>query len=89
MIHFVPENGVYVYFRINGNDKVMVVVNTSDKEQTLDLKRFEECLDGVKSMEDVLSDIMYIKMPKTLTIAKKTPQVWKLNNYEVVEEMSE
>ena len=79
MIHFIPENGVYVYFRINGDKKVMVVINSSDKEQTIDLKRFEECLDGVKSMENVLGTTAYGKMPKTITIAPKTPQVWNLD----------
>ena len=79
MIHFIPENGVYVYFRINGDKKVMVVINSSDKEQTIDLKRFEECLDGVKSMENVLGTTAYGKMPKTITIAPKTSQVWNLD----------
>ena len=40
--HFVPEDGVYVYFRYHSNDVVMVVANTSDKSQTVDLNRFKE-----------------------------------------------
>lgn len=44
MTHFVPENGIYVYFRHYQNEKVMVIVNTSEKEETktLDLNRFQE-----------------------------------------------
>lgn len=83
MIHFIPENGVYVYFRLNGKDKVMVIINTSDQDKVIDLKRFEECFDGVKSIEEVLGNIVYTKIPKTIKIAKKSPQVLKLNDYEI------
>lgn len=89
MIHFVPQDGVYVYFRINGGDKVMVVINNSDQNKTIDLKRFEECLQGVKSMENVMTDEITLKMPASITIPKHSPQVWKLNGYEVQMEMSE
>jgi hypothetical protein len=89
MIHFVPQDGVYVYFRINGGDKVMVVINNSDQNKTIDLKRFEECLQGVKSMENIMTDEITLKMPASITIPKHTPQVWKLNGYEVQMEMSE
>jgi glycosidase len=42
--HYLPENGVYVYFRFNEKGSVMVVLNNNEKEQTLQLKRFEENL---------------------------------------------
>ena len=79
MIHFVPQDGVYVYFRINGGEKVMVVINSSDKEKTLDLSRFAECLGGVKSMKNILANDAAVQLPASIKVAKKTPQVWKLN----------
>jgi glycosidase len=78
LIHFVPEDGVYVYFRINGGEKVMVVINSSDKEKTLDLSRFAECLGGVKSMKNILANDAAVQLPASIKVAKKTPQVWKL-----------
>ncbi len=39
---FVPENGLYIYFRHNTNATFMIAVNTSAKEQKVDFKRFEE-----------------------------------------------
>ena len=30
--HFIPENGLYVYFRYNDTESVMVILNNSDKE---------------------------------------------------------
>ncbi len=39
---FVPENGLYVYFRHDDQNTFMIAVNTSGKEQKMDFKRFEE-----------------------------------------------
>ena len=78
MIHFVPQDGVYVYFRINGNDKVMVVINNSDYEKNIDLSRFEECLRGVKSMSNVLDGMRSTSLPSTIKVDKKSSQVWVL-----------
>jgi glycosidase len=86
LIHFVPEDGVYVYFRINGKYKTMVVINTSDQDKELDLKRFEECFDGVEAMENVLDDTLYDTVPKTITVGKKSSQVWDLNIQILIEE---
>ncbi len=44
MVHFVPENGIYVYFRMNDHDTVMVILNNEEKEQTLQTSRFAECI---------------------------------------------
>lgn len=42
MMQFVPENGIYVYFRYNAQQTVMVVLNTNDKEEELTTLRFAE-----------------------------------------------
>lgn len=44
MKHFVPENRIYVYFRYFEEEVIMVVVNSSEKEETksLELDRFNE-----------------------------------------------
>ncbi|WP_372746217.1 alpha-amylase family glycosyl hydrolase [Lutibacter sp.] len=41
-IHFAPENGVYVLFRIKGNEIVTVILNKNENEIELDLTRFAE-----------------------------------------------
>jgi glycosidase len=35
LVQFLPENNVYVYFRVKGKEKVMVVINNSDKEEKI------------------------------------------------------
>ncbi len=66
--HFIPENGVYVYFRYDDNESVMVLLNNSNKEQEIKTDRFAECLKGFNSGKDIISgkeinDLNIIKIP--------------------------
>lgn len=49
LLHYIPEEGVYVYFRIQDGNRVMVVLNKNEEEYQLDLTRFEEVMNGVNS----------------------------------------
>jgi len=42
LLHFVPENNVYVYFRISPKETVMIVLNGNETESEFDLSRFKE-----------------------------------------------
>lgn len=44
LVHFVPENGVYVYFRMHDEGSVMVVCNPQEKEYYVNPARFAECI---------------------------------------------
>ena len=56
LLHYVPENNVYVYFRYNDQgDRVMVLLNLNSQKQNLVLKRFKEGLAGHKSGLDIIS----------------------------------
>ena len=55
LMHFVPHDGVYVYFRYNGTAKVMVVLNKLDRQQVVDLRRFSEILESGARGRDILS----------------------------------
>ncbi len=55
LTHFVPENNVYVYFRHNDEETVMVILNANEDEQTLDLARFSEFIHGVESGNEVIT----------------------------------
>jgi glycosidase len=72
--HFIPQNGVYVYFRYNDQQKVMVALNRSDRAQVLDLNRFREILPAGASGRDVLSDQTHA-LGQTLTVPAKTALV--------------
>lgn len=53
--HFIPEKGVYVYFRYNQTQKVMVVLNKNTTASQLNLDRFTEVLDGATSGKDIFT----------------------------------
>ncbi len=56
LMHYLPDNNVYVYFRYNDTESVMVVVNNSKDKQTLKLDRFKERLASYSSGKDIISD---------------------------------
>jgi glycosidase len=44
MMQFVPEDGVYVYFRYDDSQTVMCIMNTQEKSMTVDPVRFAEII---------------------------------------------
>jgi glycosidase len=55
MTHFVPDNNVYVYFRYNEKETVMVIINNNSEKQSLKTNRFKESIQNLKSGKEVLS----------------------------------
>lgn len=59
MTHYVPENNVYVYFRHNDNESVMVILNNNNEKQTLKTNRFAENIKNFKSGKEVLTNVSF------------------------------
>ena len=78
LTQFIPENDVYVYFRILGGEKIMVVLNNSTTDQTLDLTRFREVLPEASNGLEILSERSII-LEDTLEVSAKTPLIIQLN----------
>ncbi len=77
MTHFVPQDGVYVYFRHSNEGKVMVVLNKNVHETILELERFRELLDrGVKG-RDVISG-KEIELNDEILLQPRTPMIIEL-----------
>jgi len=76
--NFVPQNNVFVYFRYNDKETVMVVVNNNDKEEVLDLKRFSESIKSSTSGKEIISD-KEISLQNSLNIPAKTSMIIELN----------
>lgn len=55
MMQFVPEDGVYVYFRYDDKQTVMVVMNTSKNDKTISFDRFQERTAGFTKYTDVIA----------------------------------
>ena len=78
MKHFVPENNIYVYFRYDNDEKVMVVLSLNKMDVSLDLKRFKEMLPNSFSATEIisgtnmeLSDALHVPAYKSLILALK------------------
>ncbi len=55
LTHFIPDNEVYVYFRYNQQQTVMVILNNGYQPKVLDTVRFNEFLGDKKSGIDIIT----------------------------------
>jgi glycosidase len=77
LMHYIPENNVYVYFRYNDNETVMVVINNNKEKQTLKLDRFKESIQNYTSGKEVLSGITF-DITKEITVEGKSSLILEL-----------
>jgi glycosidase len=54
LTHYIPEDGIYVYFRTLGKESVMVLMNRSKVTKQVETARFNENLAGYKKAKDVI-----------------------------------
>lgn len=52
MMQYVPEDGLYVYFRYDEKQTVMVVMNTNEKEKEMNLQKYHERTRGYLIAKD-------------------------------------
>jgi glycosidase len=74
LLHFGPENGVYVYFRYTNSGKVMVVLNKNTQEKVLDVARYAEMIKPGATMKEVLTDNQFT-LGNQISIAGKTAMI--------------
>lgn len=77
LMHYAPEHNTYVFFRYNGNDMVMVIINKNASPYELQLERFSEMLEGKKSGRDVLSGRVY-ELNETIKLSPRKPYVLEI-----------
>jgi glycosidase len=53
---FIPQDGIYVYFRYTGQDAVMVIINKNKEIKQLGLSRFNEVLKDYQEGIDIATD---------------------------------
>jgi glycosidase len=75
MMQYVPQDGLYVYFRYDAGQTVMCAMNTSDKEQDIDFGRYAERTNGFASATDVISGTAY---PTTTAAKIPAKSMWVL-----------
>ena len=58
LMQFTPQDGVYVYFRYNASQTVIVVINTAKEEKKISLERFAERTNGFSKCKDVITKVV-------------------------------
>ena len=77
-MHFVPEDRIYVYFRYDDEDSVMVVINKNAEAVELELERFAERLHGRGEARDVVTGEAF-RLDSALPMPKRSVRVLELN----------
>jgi glycosidase len=74
---YIPQNGVYVYFRKHNNQVLMCVLNTNENDTALKPDRFQEVLNGYSFMYDVVND-KNIPMASSINLPSMSFQLYEL-----------
>ena len=74
---YIPQNGVYVYFRMHNNQVLMCVLNTNENDTALKFDRFQEVLNGHSFMYDIVND-KNIPMASSINLPSMSFQLYEL-----------
>lgn len=74
-MQYLPNEGLYVYFRYDNNQTIMCVMNTGTTERTVNFANFAERTNGFKGGKDVVSGKL---MSNSFTIPAQFMQVIEL-----------
>lgn len=77
LTHFVPENNLYVYFRHDDEQTVMVMLNANTEDQTVDMSRFSERLDGFTRGLEIISGELHQNISE-ITVPGREAMIFEL-----------
>lgn len=76
--HFIPDNGLYVYFRYNDKESVMVAINNNPSQsRIIRADNYAECTKGYSEAYDIVSG-MKISDISSFTIGPKSVMILEL-----------
>ena len=79
-IHYAPEkNDIYVYFRYNENQKVMVILNKNKEKVLLDMKKYYKMIPETFTAKEIIND-REITIQKNLEIAPRSALILEIKN---------
>jgi glycosidase len=76
-MQFIPQNGVYVYFRYDSKQTIMCIMNANATSASIDLSRFAERMKGFTKAYDAATGATFNLEP-TLTLGEKYVLVMEL-----------
>lgn len=76
LMQYVPEEGVYVYFRYDSNETIMVVINTNKTVMRVSPAKYPERTAGFNKMKNIFTG--EINNLREFSVAAKSSGVYKL-----------
>jgi glycosidase len=76
-LHYLPRDGVYVYFRDDDRQRLMVVLGRNDNAVELRLDRFAEGLKGATAARDALTGTA-MALDRTMTVPPRAALIFEL-----------
>jgi glycosidase len=77
-VHFLPEDNMYVYFRVNDEQKVMVIMNMNEETKQISRSKHIEMLRDESTGKNVLTGAT-IDISKDFEVAGKTTTILEIN----------
>jgi glycosidase len=72
LMQYVPDDGLYIYFRYDNKQTIMCIMNTSDKVKELDFTKYAERTNGFGSAKSIIgNNNVYLTKDKVLIPAKR------------------
>ena len=78
-MHFVPLRNVYVYFRFDATETIMVILNRDEESVTLDTGRFAESIGDATHATDVLAGTRY-EISEAIALEPRSALILEIEN---------
>ena len=78
LTHYIPENGVYVYFKKHEGNTVMVMLNNTNEDKIVDLTRYSKSIGCNTKGRSVLTRRGWDELSK-IEISAKSPLIIELS----------
>ena len=75
MMQYVPQDGLYVYFRYDDKQNIMCVMNTAEKEKELSFDNYDERTKGFTKATDIINKTI---LQNKFTVPAKTMWILEL-----------
>jgi len=80
LVHFPPENGIYVYFKQLNDELILNIVNTSDDDSSVDLSAYSKIIGGRDELTNLYTSEKHnFGNEKTLKISGKKAEMFLVN----------
>ncbi len=77
LIQYIPNDGIYVYFRSSKSKAFMIVLNNTDKDKTLKLNYYKESLENFSTIKEFGKDES-MKIPPQVQLKAKSATIYEL-----------